>query len=187
MRHIFWSGLFLESVKRRIPKFLWPHWDKLYRLLCNPKFWKLLLPLSIACGLLAGMGLHTFIYAKGFSYASKDPKVCANCHIMQDQYDSWRKSSHHATAACVDCHLPYETIPGLIAKADNGWRHSKAFTLQNFHEPIRINERNSRILQKNCVRCHQDLVEASVAGGIAGPQALNCVNCHAHVGHGPGR
>jgi cytochrome c nitrite reductase small subunit len=55
---------------------------------------------------------------------------------MQPQFDSWQKSSHHSSASCVDCHLPHEPIKKWIAKAENGFLHSKAFTLQNFHEPI---------------------------------------------------
>lgn len=38
---------------------------------------------------------------------SSEPKVCANCHIMNPEYDSWEKSGHHHTATCADCHLPY--------------------------------------------------------------------------------
>ena len=34
-------------------------------------------------------------------------------------------------------------LPKLIAKAENGCNHSKAFTLQNFHEPIMITPRNA--------------------------------------------
>ena len=52
--------------------------------------------LVIALGLGLGIGGYTFLYAKGLSYMSTDPEVCANCHIMQPQYDSWQKSSHHA-------------------------------------------------------------------------------------------
>jgi len=112
-------------------------------------------------------------------------KACMNCHIMRPQYDSWSKGSHHAVAKCVDCHLPHEFIPKYIAKADNGYRHSKAFTLQDFHEPIQITPRNSRILQNNCVTCHGELVHPLVAGSSTARNAISCVHCHADVGHGP--
>lgn len=138
--------------------------------------------LAILTGLFAGTGVYTFFYAKGFSYMSTDPEVCINCHIMRAQYDGWVKSSHHAAARCVDCHMPENLVHKLIAKTDNGWRHSVAFTLQNFHEPIQIIPRNSRILQANCVRCHRDLVHGM--GATADGSRVNCVHCHAGVGHG---
>jgi cytochrome c nitrite reductase small subunit len=142
------------------------------------------LTLAALGGILAGLGVFTFRYAEGFSYFSTDPKACANCHIMNDRYDSWQKGSHHAAAVCVDCHLPHALLPKLLAKADNGYRHSKGFTFQDFHEPIMITPRNSRILQENCIRCHDALVH-QVAGSAADGTELKCVHCHSYVGHGP--
>jgi cytochrome c nitrite reductase small subunit len=86
-------------------------------------------------------------------------------------------------ATCVDCHLPHTFIEKYIAKAENGYHHSKGFTLQDFHEPIMIKEKNSRILQDNCIRCHGDLVHGLAAGRAR--EAVNCVHCHDAVGHGP--
>jgi cytochrome c nitrite reductase small subunit len=144
------------------------------------KTWLLL---ATGAGLVAGLGLFTFIYAEGLSYLSSDPKACVNCHIMRDEYDSWQKSSHHAVAVCVDCHLPHAFVPKMIAKADNGWHHSKAFTLQDFHEPIQITPRNSKILQDNCERCHGELVSEMLQRGARETDRANCVKCHTRVGH----
>ena len=116
---------------------------------------------------MAGLGAFTFRYGEGLSYFSTDPRACANCHIMNDQYDSWQKGQHHAAATCVDCHLPHDFVAKYIAKADNGYRHSKGFTLQDFHEPILIKPRNAAILQENCLRCHGDFVHEIVRGGPA--------------------
>lgn len=156
----------------------------------NPKHW-LIAFLIILNGAWLGLGLYTFKYAKGFSYLSSDPKVCANCHIMQPQYDGWVKSSHHQVATCVDCHLPHSFVKKYLAKMENGYFHSKAFTLQNFHEPIRITPKNSRILEDSCKDCHQSLLEetllASPKGGndaSAHHPSSNCTHCHANVGHG---
>ena len=109
--------------------------------------------LGVAVGVLAGVGGYTFLYAEGLSYMSSDPQACVNCHIMRPQYDSWQKSSHHDVAKCVDCHLPHDFIGKYIAKAENGWHHSKGFTLQDFHEPIMIKPKNAAILQANCLAC----------------------------------
>jgi cytochrome c nitrite reductase small subunit len=60
---------------------------------------------------------------RAFSYFTADPKACANCHIMNSEYDSWVKSSHHMVAGCVDCHLPHTLVPKLVAKGVNGHDH----------------------------------------------------------------
>ena len=146
---------------------------------------KTTLVLSLLIGTALGAGLYTFNYGEGLSYFSTDPRACANCHIMNDEYNSWQKAGHHAAAKCVDCHLPHEFIPKYMAKADNGWRHSKAFTLQNFHEPIQITPHNADILQANCIRCHGQFVHELVSGARAPTRdSVQCVHCHRNVGHG---
>jgi cytochrome c nitrite reductase small subunit len=146
---------------------------------------------ALVVGTFVGVGSFTFFYAEGISYFSTDPSACANCHVMQPNLDSWIKSSHSHVAACNDCHLPSEFVPKYIAKADNGWRHSWAFTFQNFHEPIQMHPRNSKILQERCVECHSTLVHEltlpSASGGTAASNAPDCVSCHRNVGHGPTR
>jgi cytochrome c nitrite reductase small subunit len=143
------------------------------------------LALAVLMGVCIGLGTYTFGYAKGMSYFSTDPQACANCHIMQPQLNSWQAASHHASAACVDCHLPHDLVPKYMAKADNGWRHSWGFTFQDFHEPIQITPGNSQILQDNCLRCHGEFVHPLVAGATTARDAVKCVHCHADVGHGP--
>ena len=58
----------------------------------------------------------------------------------------------------MDCHLPHDFAAKYVAKAENGYHHSKGFTLQDFHEPIMIKPRNAAILQGNCLACHGDMV-----------------------------
>ena len=141
--------------------------------------------LSILGGICIGTGLFTFSYAEGLSYFSTDPRACVNCHIMNDQYTSWQKAGHHQAATCIECHLPHDFLPKYIAKADNGYRHSKAFTLEDFHEPIQIIPRNANHLQENCIRCHSDFVHELVEGSrSASGEASRCVHCHRNVGHG---
>jgi cytochrome c nitrite reductase small subunit len=153
--------------------------------LVRPLSGRVMLFLAVLLGVLGGLGIFTFIYAEGFSYFTTDPKACANCHIMNQEYDSWVKSSHHIVATCVDCHLPHALVPKLIAKGVNGYHHSKGFTFQDFHEPIMIKPHNSRILQEACLRCHGSLVHEMVAGSTTDANAVSCVHCHSSVGHGP--
>ena len=140
----------------------------------------------VSVGVLAGVGAFTFGYAKGFSYLSTDPRACANCHIMNDQYAAWLNSGHRHTASCVECHLPASGLSKWTAKADHGFRHSVAFTLQNFKEPIEITPHDREIVQVNCLRCHGDFVQAvHVTSGLPGRE-LDCMHCHAGAGHGAG-
>ena len=147
------------------------------------------LVLVFACllGIPAGVGAFTFVYAKGLSYLSTDPRACVNCHIMNQQYDAWLQSGHRHTAVCVECHLPARGLPKWVAKADHGFRHSMAFTLQNFKEPIEITPRDRQIVRANCVRCHGALVSELSAHGAFEDGSNSCVRCHASVGHGPSR
>jgi cytochrome c nitrite reductase small subunit len=140
--------------------------------------------LAVAIGLAAGIGSYTFRYAEGLSYFSTDPRACVNCHIMRPEYEAWQKSSHHAVARCIECHLPHAFIPKYLAKAENGWRHGKKFTTQKFDEPIVVQASGRAILQDNCVRCHEPLVHDLLAAGRDERRQLTCVHCHAGVGHG---
>lgn len=144
----------------------------------------LLLGLACSLGAALGIGAFTFRYAEGFSYLRTDPKACVNCHIMRPQFDAWQKSSHHAVAVCVDCHLPHDFVPKYLAKMENGYRHGEKFTTQKFVEPIVVQKRGREILEDNCVRCHGDLVASMHWVGSAGADRVSCVRCHGGVGHG---
>lgn len=147
-------------------------------------------PLFLACalgGAVLGVGGYTFYYAQGGSYFSNDPRACMNCHVMREHFDSWQRSSHHHVAACNDCHTPHNFVGKYVAKAENGFWHSKGFTLQDFPEPIRIKAKNSRILQANCIDCHESLVADLVHFDAFGDGSNSCVRCHQSVGHGPPR
>ncbi|HEX7862281.1 MAG TPA: cytochrome c nitrite reductase small subunit [Verrucomicrobiae bacterium] len=143
--------------------------------------------IGAAVGIATGIGAFTFIYAKGASYLTNDPKACANCHIMQDHYDAWLKSSHRSVAVCNDCHAPHNFLGKYWVKADNGFWHSFAFTTGKFQDPIRIKKRNLKVTEKACLDCHKQIVEdISAHAGIKG-QELSCVRCHDDVGHAPNR
>jgi len=151
---------------------------------------------SIAVGIFAGSGSYTFVAAQGLSYLSDDPAVCVNCHIMREQFDGWRHASHHAVTTCNDCHLPHDNlVHALFVKASNGYHHSRAFTFQDFAEPIRIKPGNAKVLEANCLRCHAVATGEITAHGTLGvptdptqqADLYGCVRCHQDVGHGPHR
>jgi cytochrome c nitrite reductase small subunit len=133
-------------------------------------------------GLCAGLGGYTFVYARGGSYITNDPAACANCHVMQEHYDAWTKSSHRAVAGCNDCHTPAGAVSKYATKASNGFWHSFAFTTGRFPEPLRIKAHNREIVERSCRKCHQEIVEA-VDGPHARAEPLSCARCHRSTGH----
>ena len=142
--------------------------------------------LGILVGLGLGIGSYTFLYAQGWSYLTNNPAACANCHIMQDHYDAWIKSSHRLVAACNDCHTPTNIIAKYYTKADHGFWHSYAFTTGDFHEPIQMKARSQAVTESACRTCHRAIVQAidSRHGGPHGSgEPLSCIRCHHTVGH----
>ena len=137
---------------------------------------------TILFGAMLGLGLFTFGYARGASYLTNDPAACANCHVMDDHYRAWAKSSHRAVAVCNDCHTPPGLAPKYMTKAINGFNHSLAFTTGRFLEPLRITARNTDVTEKACRKCHEEIVRA-IEGSNFKPQRLSCIRCHSTVGH----
>jgi cytochrome c nitrite reductase small subunit len=130
-----------------------------------------------AIGAAIGLGVFTFVYARGASYLGSDPAACANCHIMQEHYAAWQKSSHHTAAGCNDCHAPPSGLAKYRVKAINGYRHSYAFTTGDFVEPLQITPANREVTEAQCRRCHADIVAAMGTG------ETSCIRCHDSVGH----
>lgn len=134
-------------------------------------------------GGIVGFGGYTFNYAAGLSYFSDDPKACNNCHVMREMYDAWGRGSHRAVAGCNDCHTPHSSfIAKYATKALNGFNHSKAFTLNDFPETIRITALNRAIAHDSCLDCHGEMTSFIAHQDKKNP--TDCLTCHAGVGHG---
>ncbi len=142
--------------------------------------------LAIPVGAALGLGIFTLFHAQGLAYLSDDPRACANCHIMSEPFEGWQKGPHHAVATCNGCHVPHDFFGKWLSKGLNGFHHSKAFTLRDFPEPIRITPRNAAALQASCLHCHGDFVH-EIARTVRGDRRdeARCVHCHPGVGHGP--
>lgn len=140
------------------------------------------LMLAAVIGGIVGLGAFTFVYAQGSSYLSDDPASCNNCHVMRDQYDGWNHSSHKAVATCNDCHTPHtNAVAKYAVKGLNGFRHSAAFTLGNFPEPIQITNLNRDVAQGNCLYCHEAIT--AQMNHATSDEPTDCLLCHARVGH----
>jgi len=137
----------------------------------------------VLLGVAAGLGTYTFAYAKGWSYLTNDAAACANCHVMNEQYGGWTKSSHRSVAVCNDCHVPANVLGKYYTKARNGFWHSYYFTSGTFAEPIRATPKSREIAEANCRRCHEPVVAAMGTPAHAGTGGISCVRCHGSVGH----
>ncbi len=134
---------------------------------------------TAALGFAVGLGGFTFVHGKGDSYLKNDPAACANCHVMRAHYDAWLKSSHHAVAACNDCHVPADPIAGKMVKGLNGFRHSLAFTTGNVPDAIQARPQDLAVLEAQCRNCHSQML----LGMPHGSAGVECVRCHRSVGH----
>jgi len=140
--------------------------------------------LGVGLGLAIGVGAYTFVYARGYSYMTDNAEACVNCHVMQDQFSGWLKSSHRAVAVCNDCHTPPGFVAKYATKARNGFWHSYYFTTGWFEDNIHISSRGREVTEQACRKCHQDIVQA-----IEGPHPeakdaqTSCIRCHDSVGH----
>lgn len=129
---------------------------------------------------LTGAGGFTFWYGKGYVYLSEEPAACIQCHIMEESYDSWRKSSHRSVT-CNQCHLPHDLVGKYLGKIDNGFRHSYAFTFKDT-QTLEITPSNLRRLNANCLACHEPLMHPFQPWRADDPERA-CVRCHEGVGH----
>ncbi len=143
----------------------------------------LLFTATALVGVALGLGLYTFVYAKGYSYLTNDPRACANCHVMNEQYAGWVKSSHRAVAVCNDCHVPHGLVGKYLTKGRNGFWHSYYFTTQSFAEPIWATVATRSIVEANCRRCHGPIVQAMGVPSRGARDSISCVRCHGSVGH----
>ncbi|MSS84076.1 cytochrome c nitrite reductase small subunit [Actinomycetaceae bacterium WB03_NA08] len=139
---------------------------------------------AVMTGLVLGLGLFTFVYAKGFSYLSGDPAACINCHVMNEEYDGWLHGPHANVATCNDCHLPHDNVVAkYYTKAENGFVHASKFTLGNYPENIVIRDVSLQITNDACIYCHADFVDDVTHPGNYADEEFSCVRCHSGIGH----
>jgi cytochrome c nitrite reductase small subunit len=135
---------------------------------------------ALLIGIAGGLGAYTFAYARGYSYLSDDPTACTNCHVMQEYYEAWQKSAHHAVAKCNDCHAPHDFVGKYVTKAENGFNHSLRFTTGFFPDNIMIRERDAHVTEGACRYCHGEITSAII--GVQ-DDSMSCIKCHFDVGH----
>ncbi|MCP9473373.1 MAG: cytochrome c nitrite reductase small subunit [Nitrospira sp.] len=143
-----------------------------------------LLPWAVVLtlGVFTGIGVYTFVYARGGSYLTDKPEACVNCHVMREQYAGWVKGSHRSVAVCNDCHTPDGLVEKYAAKVKYGFLHAYAFTTGYFPDEIKITPPMHQLTERACLKCHAAIVQAMTVTGV-GWEDLPCLRCHGDVGH----
>ena len=74
--------------------------------------------IAIAAAVIA---LGTFVFVTDApAYGGSAPETCANCHVMDSQYENWYHAPHEKFTECVDCHLPHDNVVVYyLEKGDN--------------------------------------------------------------------
>lgn len=131
---------------------------------------------------VAALGFFVFV-TDAPAYGGSAPETCANCHVMDSQYENWYHAPHRNVTECVDCHLPHENIVAYyLEKGRQGAKDVYAFTTGHIPVAIRASEKSKVILQSNCIRCHEETVESVVMGEQ--PFDRYCWDCHRDISHG---
>ncbi len=128
------------------------------------------------------LGYFAFV-SDAAAYGGSAPETCANCHVMDSQYENWYHSGHENFAKCTDCHLPHDNFAAYYAeKGRQGAKDTFAFVTGKIPVAIRANEKTKGIIQANCIHCHEDAAETVVMG--TQPFDRYCWDCHRAVAHG---
>ena len=108
---------------------------------------------------------------------SNTPLYCSSCHVMQSQYEAWFHSGAHRRILCVDCHLPHENaFLHYTWKALDGFKDMVVFYSGTVPERITISSHGKKVLQSNCIRCHELAVSMI-------DRERKCWECHKRITH----
>ncbi len=132
-----------------------------------------------ALGGLAG-ALLVFLVVSDFpAYLSDSPEMCASCHAMEPEYESWSHSIH-GNLKCTDCHLPHDNPVKYWAykTRDGAW---DAYVYYARREPpvIELKERSKEVVEANCEHCHENALAYIEAMG----SDRWCGDCHRDAVH----
>lgn len=135
----------------------------------------------IALVVSAGVGLYVTDFT---AYLGNNPTTCNNCHVMDAAYEGWFHGAHMNWTTCSECHTPHALIPKYYIKALSGYHHVTAFVFGNIPDAIRAKESSRKIVQENCIRCHQETVSNIDVSTMSDGTERYCFQCHRSVAHG---
>ena len=108
---------------------------------------------------------------------SDEPSFCVKCHVMEAEFEAWSHAGAHRRKKCVDCHLPNENMAvHYIWKGIDGLKDALIFYSGNVPERIKLTSHGEKVLQANCVRCHEMTV-------MLMDTERQCWECHRRISH----
>ena len=122
--------------------------------------WTVIKVIALAC--IAGAAVMVFLMfgPPKLLAKSESPDFCSQCHVMGPQYEAWSHMGAHRRKLCVDCHLPNgNTGIHYIWKAIDGLKDVLFFYSGSVPERIKLTAHGEKVLQANCIRCHESTVE----------------------------
>jgi cytochrome c nitrite reductase small subunit len=140
---------------------------------------KVLIGIAIAFVALATIAAFVLFGPPAYAEKIAEPEFCRRCHVMDPQYNSYRRGSHSHLESCNDCHLPNDSFvrhwfwDGVV-----GVRDLVEFNLNLIPEHIEAKPRSQEWLEENCRRCHEDVISE-----IHPPAGKRCWECHRELYH----
>jgi len=106
---------------------------------------------------------------------------CGYCHVMAEQVQTYQHSPHAREATCGDCHDPHALLPGAIYASYTGSRDVYRVVTNTAPPVIRATPTSKKVVQANCLRCHEDTLR--LVGDTHQDGGQFCFDCHRHVVH----
>ena len=142
-----------------------------------PRLSKILLYLAGFGFLAAVLGLFMAFGPPKLFAKTSTPEFCGSCHILQPEYEAWFHAGAHKRVACVDCHLPNDTLANhLFWKSIDGIHDVLRFNMGQVHDYIKLSSRGGNVVKENCLRCHTETM-ARVN------EDRQCWSCHRRLSH----
>ena len=108
---------------------------------------------------------------------SESPQFCAGCHVMEAEFEAWSHAGAHRRKLCVECHLPNENqMAHYVWKSIDGMKDVGFFFSGQVPERIMLTSHGAEVLQRNCVRCHEQTV-------MLISTERKCWSCHRRIAH----
>jgi cytochrome c nitrite reductase small subunit len=138
------------------------------------KLWQIL---GLLVLVLAGVGAFVSFGPPGLYAKSGTPEFCAQCHVMEGEYENWFHNAGHRRQKCIECHLPNDNAARHLAlKGMTGMWDSFVFYSGRVPETIQISKDGAAIVKENCIRCHEQMVSRI-------NEDRDCWQCHRRLSH----
>ncbi len=128
--------------------------------------------------IFSGMALFLFLVSLTIT---SHPKFCASCHLIKEEYESWKKSTH-SKVTCLSCHNEPGALSYLIGKV-KGAGNFLAYIVRNFKKPV------AYVSNSSCLSCHKKILSKMTVSKVrishqeiikAGASCVDCHKCLVH-------